>query len=263
MKYLFVAVPNKSGSTVIQNYLTKCKNILPLTYGRSIIEGQGILCERRCNSYPTSAEFRRVPHLWTKDLGKLLDENNYDWIGIRYEWEKSWKKWEQKRNPAFSVRMEKTPWNLFIIDKLQKNFSPAYFILSIRNPYVVCKSIQIAQKQKNKKWGIKDAAIHWMKCAKKQIKNIENVDSSLFFTYEEMTDTPQIVQEKIIKWMPELADFSFENKVSVHLVDKTKTNNLKNYNYLYLDKLENKEIEVINNVLEDEVMEYFGYERIL
>jgi len=115
-------------------------------------------------------------------------------------------------------------------------FGKVYFISSIRNPYATQKPINL-----------------WVKYAKMQKYNIENLDNLISTSYEELVLKPEIVLNRIKDNIPFLDDISLNfsnNQTKV----QGKTVNTDSLNRVTKKEKKNKLLET-----ELEILNYFNY----
>ena len=110
----------------------------------------------------------------------------------------------------------------------------------------------------------KEAAEFWVITARAQKRNIEYLKTTLFISYEELTDHPDQIILKLIEFLPALSDISSEERFTAHNSTGADIVGLKNLNDDKIKKLTREEFEDINRVLVDnkEILSFFDYEII-
>lgn len=231
-KYLFILCPPGSGSTVLWKLLKTSPAISALPH-----EGQYL-------DFMTD-ELRRK--LWDSD-------KDFPWLKIKEEWDKVW----SSEKP---ILLEKSPPNLRHALEIEKIFDPAFFIVMVRNPYAFCEG------SKRRKRGIfsksyKLAAERWISDSTYQIKNIEGLKRCIFFTYEQLTEKPGQIVEKILEFLPELETLDIAAIGRVHSIHGAVARPIENLNVSQLAQLSMDDIQEINNALRlhPDIMSFFNYE---
>jgi len=251
--HLFIICPNNSGSTFLKEALSTCMQTWNL-----MKEGQ-----HTHGFAGPSTRKTRSPLLWAADpesIATFTDSNLYNWPTTRL----SWYFQAYSYNPKASIFATKSPPFLLNVEQLQKHFNNAKFLLMVRNPYAVIEGI-IRRRRKIKYQDIDlihIAATHIMTCFKFQQKNIEGYPlCSTFFTYEEMCEEPNKVEQKVKMLAPELNDLILDQRLAVKGLYNEK---LRNMNTQQISRLNSEQIKQINQVFQpySELIEYFGYRLI-
>jgi hypothetical protein len=143
------------------------------------------------------------------------------------------------------------------------NFYPdASFIVLVRNPYAWCESMRRRRKPNASDLGLEGFAIRWLEQCAWQIHNIEVLQRTVFFTYEDLCDRTQGVLQKLYVFMPELDPLDASGDFQVHSTLGRKANPITNTNASALARLNPDDIRSISAVLSKypDILEYFGYE---
>jgi len=246
-KFLFITVPNNSGSKLIVELLKGCKNIIALPR-----EGE------RFVDIPRAAS-----RLWTqtKQLEDMLNENNYNFTHIRTEWMKLWEKSAHYDSAEPKIFMEKSPPNVLRAQMYEKHFPNSYFIIMVRNPYAFVEGII---KRCPKKDRTEEATNHWVETTKKQIENVSILKNNLVFTYEALCDSPKKTEKLISTFLPELADVNLRRKVTLLATvigPKSRSMAPTNLNERQIEQLSASQINTISNILKNHtnLLDFFGY----
>ena len=250
--HLFIICSPHSGTTFLKNALSTSKNTWNLpkegqhTYGFAGPSSNGLKAQK----------------LWATEkwIDTFSTSQNYDWERIK----KAWNFQAFSLNPEATVFVEKSPPFLLIINQLIKEFENARFLFMVRNPYAVVEGIRrrIIQYKLHDNIPAKElltqASIQVINCLKIQKQNLETWgDHGVFFTYEQMCEEPERVQEKIIKLVPEIDDLVLRQKLRI----KDYNEELRNMNEQQIERLTNEDIEQINEVFApyEYILEYFNY----
>lgn len=252
-KYLFITVPNNSGSKLLVQLVGGCRNAVYLPGCR---EGERFVNIASANS-----------RYWTQthQLETMENEDNYDFNHIKHEWMKLWKQCPNYKTADPKVFLEKSPPNVLRAQMYEKNFPNAYFLIMVRNPYATIEGIL---RRCTKKRPIDIATKHWIDTTKKQIENINVLERNTYFTYEELCDTPKKAKEKIVALLPELSDIQMRKKVTMPAYVLKRNGSITmpptNLNNKQIKNLSKEDIESINKYLEghEDLLEFFGYEKI-
>ncbi len=248
---------NNSGSTLLERLLSHCRNavgFLPRGGPNEQVNGQRFV--KDLMPTPHGLGVRRV---WSEQAAALEDESRYDWPKIKERWREQW-----ALNPKFAtanprVFLEKSPPNVYRALMLQKNFSPAAFILVQRNPYAVAEGIR-----RRAQLPIDRCIAHWIRCAQKQIENERTLQPAISVGYEDLSERPNECQKAIVDLVPELDDVDLAHAISAHSIEGQLRQPILNYNERQIAQLSADDIASINAQLEKvpEVMSHFGYEFI-
>lgn len=236
--YLFVVMPNNSGSTMISRMLSDNPRCSWLN-----TEGHNI---------PTIKKFMPIAELednsnrnWTSQLDKFTSPEHYNWSEIKKMWHEQW----QRHNHVAKIYVEKSPPNVVRANLLQDNFPNSRFVVGIRNPYSFCKSVKL--RTSGQRLSLEDTATHWVKSTEYQIRNLDILKEKVFFTYENFCNNPQYYCEKIVELVPELV------KVNPPVIENKNEKRIRQL-------INNNEIGEINKVLKNHkhLLEKFSYEFI-
>lgn len=178
-------------------------------------------------------------------------------IQKQFPWEKIKKIWIEYWDLSKAVLLEKSPPNIIRAISIEKHFTDCKFICLVRNPYA-----QIEGKIRRHEKDIAAATEEILFYLKTQQKNIEQLNSVLYLSYEELTNHPEVAKEKIIEFIPELADISITQKYKAHNFKTSSKMGIVNLNKEKIDRLTDNQITLINGIFEKEkeVLEYFGYQ---
>lgn len=213
--YLFILSPPFSGSTMLYQILSTSPYVTKFSS-----EGQFI--------GPIKSIMRERP--W--------DENK------KMPWEKIKKAWHKKWDLRKPFLAEKSPPNLLRAKVIEEQFQPSYFIILMRNPYAFCEGFT-----RRKGESYEEAAKFWIKCALFQKKNINELSSHLFISYEELVEYPNDVKQNILAYLPGLYDISVDQPFKAKTIEGTISTNIKNYNEKKIRKLPKNAIQTINQTL--------------
>ncbi len=245
-KYLFLLSPPLSGSTALAQIMRTSPNV---------------------TVFPGNGEGQHLPALRkTLLVDKRWDPNfQIDWTAVKKVFFKYW-------NPLKRIRFEKSPPNIVRAVELERMFENSYFLITIRNPYAQIEGLL------RRTWGLnsfglqskggpptpKAAAEFWVKVARYQLHNLERLKNTVFFTYEELTETPDKTARKIISFLPCIGSLDTEIQLTAHNVTGKPIKGLKNLNPQKIDKLTKVQIEEINSVLNlhEDILRHFGYSLI-
>lgn len=248
--HLFIICPNNSGSTFLKNVLATSKYTWNLKK-----EGQYTFGFAGPSTPNIAGLIWSTRPEW---LERLTDQTAYNWAVTR----KAWYFCALSHNPKAHIFVTKAPPFLFNVHLLQKYFDNPKFIFMVRNPYPVIEGIYRHRRgfEMHKHDDVRlIAAEHVINCLAQQRKNIERYAAeNLYFTYEQMCDQPQLVEQKIKKWLPSLADLKLQQKIYVkHRYHEM----LRNMNAQQIARLSREDIIVINRVLRphQQLLAHFGY----
>ncbi len=254
--YLFVLCPPLSGSTLLWKLLQTSPAIAALPgEGQTLEEVKGLMRK-----------------------GVWNPQQEFPWTRIKECWEHFW----DINKPVF---LEKSPPNLLRAFEIEKVFSPASFLVMIRNPYALCEGIRRYIEKSEKRGNeqketvlvkaltgnpeavldgdeIEIATKFWVKCAKYQKENTKHLKRAIHFTYEEFADNPSHIKKRILDFVPELKSLDIDKKFNVHSVEGRSARPISNFNSKKIALLSAKDIRRINTILKEskDLMDFFGYE---
>ncbi len=172
-------------------------------------------------------------------------------------WDIVKEKWLEKWDLNKPILLEKSPPHLIRAKQLETNFPDSYFLIMVRNPYAFCVSVK---QRWGKRFTYNNLAKYWSICAGYQIENTKNLKHKLWFTYEYLTDEPDIVCHKIMDFIPQVGILNPKKKFDV----SGKSMDIINLNHERISHLTNGDIFEINHVLKKcpSFMAFFNYHYI-
>ena len=218
-KYIFVLCPPHQGSTIIINLLNSSKNVSTFL---------------DCKTWAGESQW-----LYKKHGNKDYEKNRWN-PDYKLDMELVDKVFNIYLNKNKEIWVEKSPPSICRAKMFQDYFSKlgeVYFIISIRNPY-------------SSRW---HKTTNWIKCAKYQKYNLENLNNTILVSYEECCNDLEKVISKITNKIPELGKI-FNNS-------HPKFNNERG-NLIHSNKVDRvKEKKKKNKILKKNIdlVKYFGY----
>jgi len=204
-----------------------------------------------------------VPRRWDPTL-------EVDWDRVKHVFYSFW-------SPAHRIRFDKSPPHIFRAMQLEREFTNTYFLILIRNPYASIQGF-LRRDWPFDEYGSQPfdmdtvfgeatprvAAEFWVRTAQAQIRNLEDLERKLFFTYEDLTDNNAEVIQKMIHFLPELGALTANALFNAHNITGRPMVGLKNLNEMKISMLKDAEIAEINTVLvkHQDVLDFFNYEII-
>ena len=232
-QYLFILCPNFSGSTLLTKILETSPNV-SVNNPRGSKEGQKI---------------PEVKNMMFKKTDRWDPENKFDWNYIKKIWHKYW-------DETKSLLVEKSPADIVRANEIDKYFYPVKYLTMVRNPYAHIESLMRREKR-----SIENATEFSLKCLEFQRNNIENLNNkNLFFSYENLTNNPDSIKDKILEFIPELTNINVKNKFSDH-TKRNDNQTIRNLNADKINKLSREQLDRINKTLltRKDLLDYFGY----
>jgi hypothetical protein len=225
--YLFILCPPYSGSTALWKLIatSEAVSVLPAE-GQFLPEVRDIL--------------RRDP--WNAD--------------VRLPWERIKAVWHGYWDPRKALLVEKSPPHIIRASEIADHFRPAYFILMVRNPYAHCEGLI-----RRNGWSATESAKFSVRCLREQARNVEQLENTLCFTYEQLTENPQAISLRIQAFMPEIGELKYTDRFSLRSLDGVAKRPLLNLNRKKINALSMQDLKEINNVLRenDDIMTFWGY----
>ena len=243
-KHLFLLCPNNSGSTYLQECFRNSKKV-------SVLPDEGQFIKGFNGS--RSSDFG-VNHIFTLEREKFEEDSEQSWIQNSVLYDLEW----TKQNPKADWRFQKSPPDILRPHILIETFVNLNFLIMVRNPYAMAESILRA----NPNASLEQIAKHCINCLIIQRKNIFLTGNNSVFTYEDMCDRPEWV-ENIIKEKYEIEDFSLTlpEDSSVKGVYSGK---LENKNTEQINRLKKYQIDYLNNYFSQfpDTLSFWGYELV-
>jgi len=226
--YIFIICPPYSGSTILWKLVSTSDSVSALPN-----EGQFL---------PEVKEIMRKDP-WNDDLDLPWEKIKQVWNGY----------WDQNKPLLF----EKSPPHLIRTNEIEAHFSPAYFLIMVRNPYAHCEGLIRLNK-----WDPIKASEFSIHCMRQQAKNVDTLTNSIHFTYEELVEYPEVVSQRIQTFIPQIGRLRYNKKFNVRSIDGNIEREIVDLNKKKINNLSFRNLNLINKVLRQntDVMEYWGYE---
>lgn len=233
-KFLFVLCPAHTGSTILTELIATSNNV-------SLINNKGT---KEGQTLPSVKKMMFDHH------DGLNTELKFDWQFIKREWLKYW-------DLSYPILLEKSPSNIARAIEIQNTFEPSYFVCMVRTPYA---KLETAKRTGSSLKGFAEIIVQELEFQKYNIENLKNV---IWFTYQDLTDNPEVIKEKLIDFIPELEvlDTNFTSYSHNFLKKPLKMTNL---NHEKISKLNQDDLDEINSVLgkHKNILSFFGFDLI-
>jgi len=227
-KWLFIGGCPNSGTTLLHEILAQHEDI-----GSMPKEGQF------CTDQLISPYKIGVSRIWIQKIEHFyLDESSLPNINVR-RLKKQWAVHYNDRSKP--ILMEKSPTNAVRLKWMQKEFQPAYFIGIYRNGYAVSKGI--ADKAN---CSIEIAAEQWLRSNEIMLRDFEALEHKLLISYEEFTNEPIAVMNRITTFLG-INAFQDQNLSRSYLI-QGKRRRIENLNAQNIQQLLPHEIASINRI---------------
>jgi hypothetical protein len=250
--YLFLLVPNDSGSTWLQNIISLCANCISFPAG---LDGKGAC--GKSGAYPSM----KISKLFSEKRDLWETPDKWDWDAIKSLWNDTWSQSEHYQTADPKIYLEKTPQAIFASDMYAQQFDDVCFVIMTRSPYAVVEGMRRTIHHTDV--SIKRCARHWIRCAQRQIYNYATYKNiSIELTYEELVNDPESIENKIRQLVPALHDIDLTKEAVAHSLEGIKSKPLTDFNARQIQNLSAEDVEVINKELKrvPKVLDYFGYE---
>jgi hypothetical protein len=233
-QFLFILSPPYAGSTMLNQIISSSDNV-------------------SCNNNLGTREGQLLPGV--KHF--MFQKNRWN-ENVQYPWEEVRKTWLRYWDYSKPVFLDKSIPNIMRVDEIEKVFSPIKYMCMVRNPYAQVEGLMRRNKQ-----DAKSAAEFAIKCLYYQSKNRKR-ENILFFTYEQLCDNRQEVSQKMIEFIPELADLDMNIDLTSHNFKKKGKMKMANLNDEKIAKISETDFEIINSIFEKEkdLLKEFGYKII-
>ncbi|WP_259225277.1 sulfotransferase [Salinibacter ruber] len=234
-KRLFILSPPFSGSTLVHDVIATSDRVTQLP-----AEGQHL---------PEVKDWMRSGRI----RGKHWDSSHtVPWERVRGVWDTYWD--EEK-----PVRLEKSPPNLLRAKAMEDAFDSSFFIVMIGDPYAFCEGCA----RRANELDAADSARLWIRCARKQTENLEELSRALLVRYEDFVEHTEEMIQQIGSFIPEIQDIEAKPSSTFSVLGRGQ-NQIWNINAYKRLQLRNDQIRQINGVLEEDwrYVERFGYNRM-
>ncbi len=266
--YLFLLTLNNAGSTAFIKFLNTSPNTSLLWHN-----GEG-------HSLPSVHQI-----MFTTERWEPTREMPWEFIKAKYL---------EKWNHSSKIILEKSPPNLIRAKSIQKVFPGCKFIVMNRNPYAQCsskfsrnhnnllkryrwqlfrkngakKKIELLlkttsrmytrtfKKTRNKKFS--ELAHEWLFKSEYQQSNLETLSNVVQVSYEEFTEDPVAIKNKMLEFCPELESLDIPDKLEV----KDRVSPIRDFNQEQIEVLKEEDIKAISDVLRSRIdlLDFFGYD---
>lgn len=238
--FLFILTLPEAGSTAIAKLLNTAARTMILYHNA---EGEWLI-----------PGLRKYSHPW--DSNKLLNP-----LSVKATWLKQYQNVKQLTDTDIEVVIEKTPPNMVIIDELVKLFDKTSLFASNRNPYAYASSAMHRYdvfKNMSPEYAAETLSSDWVRKSK-ILKNLISEKGIPYLKYEDFCESPQDIKNYINLPYQLEETINFESKIKVKDYQPQK---IQNMNQKQLDKLTNKQINIMSSVLKEskEILNFFGYE---
>lgn len=201
MSNVFIVAPNNSGSTMLHNLIATSSQV-------SILPDEGQYCWG--GGHGPAPLPLGVKHIFALKESVFTNEDSYDWINIKREWNKLW-------DQTKPILLEKSPPNVVRVDMLKREFPDCKLIFMMRNPYAIVEGIM----RGNPEATLWQATAHTARIMEVQKRNIERNPDSLKFKYEDLTEYPAEITKEIenylgiddIKWQGDITVKSYSTSI--------------------------------------------------
>jgi hypothetical protein len=214
MSYLFLAVPNFCGSTLLHSLFETCPSVTPLTAPErtsKFFKGKKDFVEGNVCAWPGYYNLNG-PHSMEANMEHVYsDPNNYDWPLIKMYWEENW----ANTNPYAEIKMQKTPADIFRIPQILPHFNDLKWIISVRNPYAYVESImRKATFMMDPIRQLDQVCFHALRTLEIQLTNKELLkDDAYTMTYEDFVKRPEYHREQFGKLLPGLEKMNLDSEL--------------------------------------------------
>ena len=257
--YLFLAVPNFCGSTLLHSLLETIPSVVPLTKGPwykrdDFMEGNVVapFGYKKWIFGPHSIE--------TNMLHVHQNSKHYNWDYIKMVWEENW----ANNNSYATIKLQKTPGDVLRVPMIHQHFYDLKWIVSVKNPYAYAESIfskgtfsmdQILQ--------LDQICFHVTRMMELQKENVEFLgDDAYVMTYEDFIRRPKYHRKQMAKWIPDLKYIDFKSQEL--MVKGSKVVKIKDDSEKKIKKWIKQYPDIISKVNEyfephKDIIEYWGY----
>jgi hypothetical protein len=233
-KHLFICSIDLLSANHLHSCFKKCDNV-------SILEQDGELLFSPTISPPPVFE---NPNFFIKDRELLESGDDLSWSNNALQWQNNW----DKVNPNASLRVGRSIYDFMRPHILLDYFTNAGFLIVVKNPYAIVEDILALEP--SLEYELEDVANHVLHSLIIQRKNNYLIGNNFSFTYEDMLNKPEWVQEQIREKYG-VKDFELDFKFAPS-------------NEEQINKLTDFQIEVLNDVFVKarDTLKYWGYDLV-
>lgn len=224
MTYLFLAIPNFCGSTLIHSLLETCPAVtgLTATVTRNMPDEdfkEGNACTKNAYFYNSNRVFKSIEAM-VADI--IADPKWCLWDSIKQQWDENW----ERTNPKATIRLQKTPSDIYRIASMKDYFPNLKWILAVRNPYHYAESIISRRQFRTDPFApdrFAQICFHITKVMEIQKANAELLGKDVYvMTYDDFCVRPEYHVELLGKFLPglEQIDLNAAIKVKGELISK-------------------------------------------
>ncbi len=258
--YLFLAVPNFCGSTLLHSLLETVPSVVPLSiegkYKKNdFVEGNVV--------YPWGyKKWPLGPHSIETNMIKIhQNPKNYDWVRIKSAWEENW----ANNNPYATIKLQKTPGDVLRVPMIHQHFYDLKWIVSVKNPYAYAESIfSKGTFSMDPILQLDQICFHVTRMMELQKENVEFLgDDAYVMTYEDFIRRPKYHRKQMAKWIPDLKYIDFKSQEL--MVKGSKVVKIKDDSEKKIKKWIKQYPDIISKVNEyfepkKDIINYWGYE---
>ena len=214
--YLFLAIPNFCGSTLIHSVLETVPEVVPLIaptsttkfYGGKTDFVEGNICAGQGykNLYGPHSIEANMEHVYSNPA-------NYNWNYIKGKWHENW----ANSNPYGTIYMQKTPADIFRISQMLPYFPDCKWIVSVREPYSYVESImRKATFYMDPFKQLDQICFHVLRVMELQIYNARLLASDAYvMTLEDFINDPSRHVNELSKLVPELSQINLSSQLMI------------------------------------------------
>lgn len=263
MSYLFLAVPNFCGSTLLHSLLETCPSVTPLTWESRHYKDNDFV-EGNVVAHRGYRNFSMGPHSIEANMEHVhSNPRNYNWDYIKMVWEENW----ANNNPYAEIKMQKTPADIFRVQMIHPRFHDLKWIVSVRNPYAYVESLF-----RKATWGmdpmlqLDQICYHVTRVMEVQKENAEYLgDAAYVMTYEDFIRRKKHHRKKMAAWLPGLEYMDFTSQEL--MVKGKKVSKIKDDSVSKLNKFVKWDPTIITKINEyfepkQDILAHWGYELI-
>lgn len=229
--FLFLVCPPHSGSTLLHEFISTSDQVSATKY-TTTREGEDI---------PEAHELIRIENRWKP-------ETEIRWDLVKEIWMKHW-------DLSKPILLDKSTSNVPHPLSMEKAFGPSHFICMVRDPYAHCESLI-------RRMGYEEQMAAWftIHCLKLQKKNLAELERRCLVRYEDFTEYPELIKEKILTFLPALEALEHDGLFHAHNF-KEKALKIQNLNEEKINKLSDQQINFLTRYFRKHkyLLDYFGY----
>jgi hypothetical protein len=264
--YLFLAIPNFCGSTLIHNLIATAPDVVTLPFSEPFKEDGSDKWQKDFVEGNTLAPYGyknlHGPHSIECNMEHVYnDPSNYNWGLIAQRWHTEW----NFKNVDAKIRLQKTPADVLRVKMMLPYFPNTKWIVSVRDPYAYVESLtRKATFAMEPVRQLDQICHHVTRIMELQKENKKLLGKNAYVvTYEDFCARPEYHREQLGTWLSGLEKIDFNKELNVKGTNTT--NVIKDESEQRIQHMVDDKPDIFERINEffipkKKIIEYWGYE---